>query len=376
MKIAEIRTRRAGDALLVAVDTDDGLSGFGESVCWAYPEGVEVVVAKLARYLVGKDPTRIEHHWHMMWRMGPFRGAVIASAVSVLDVALWDLKGQRLGVPVHELLGGPYRERIRLHRMIDGDDAETLGQAARKAADEGFTAVKFDPLGHAAFDCSLPEMVEEAIQRLTAIRDATGSGVDMIVEVHRSMSPHQVPALVDALRQFRPLYIEDPVQIDTIDVQTGLTRLGVPLGLGERWQSPWEIREALAASGPFVVRADVNMSGGISAGRKIAAVAEAHHAQVSWHNYLGPVSDAATLSVDAAIPNVLTHEHCPEMQIPFDESVTSDWRVDNGHMIVPSTPGLGVRVDLDKLPDHISFIGGELHHEVPLRADGSVAFAI
>ena len=376
MKITEIRTRRAGDALVVAVDTDDGLSGFGESVCWAYPESVEVTVQKFARYLVGKDPTRIEHHWHMMWRMGPFRGAVIASAVSVLDVALWDLQGQRLGVPVHELLGGPYRERIRLHKMIDGADAETLGQAAREAADEGFTAVKFDPLGGAAFDRSLPAIVDEAVNRLTAIRDASGGVVDMIVEVHRALSPHQIPALVDALRQFRPLYIEDPVQIDTIDVQTGLTRLGVPLGLGERWQSLWEIREALAAGGPFVVRADVNMSGGISAARKIAAVAEAHHAQVSWHNYLGPVSDAATLSVDAAIPNVLTHEHCPEMQVLFGEAVTSDWRVDDGHMVVSSTPGLGVKVDLEKFPDHIAFIGGELHDEVPLRADGSVAFAL
>ena len=143
-----------------------------------------------------------------------------------------------------------------------------------------------------------------------------------------------MPALVDALRPFRPLFVEDPIQIDTIDVQTGLVSLGVPLGLGERWQSLWEVREALAAHGPFVVRTDVNMSGGITAGRKMAAVAEAHHAQVSWHNYLGPVSDAATLSVDAAIPNVLTHEHCPEMQALFGESYTTAWTVDDGHMVV------------------------------------------
>lgn len=376
MKITEIRTRRAGDALLVAVDTDDGVTGLGESVCWAFPESVEVTVQKFARYLVGKDPARIEHHWHMMWRMGPFRGAIIASAVSAIDVALWDLKGQRLDVPVHELLGGPFRDRIRLHRMIEGDDAEALARAARSAADEGFTAVKFDPLGSAARDHSVPQLVDEAVARLTAIRDATGGAVDMIVEVHRSLSPHQIPALVDALRPFRPLFIEDPIQIDTIDVQTGLIPLGVPLGLGERWQSLWEVREALSKHGPFVVRADVNMSGGISAGRKIAAVAEAHHAQVSWHNYLGPVSDAATLSVDAVIPNLLTHEHCPEMQALFGDSFVTDWKVDDGHMTVSSAPGLGVRIDFDKLPEHIAFIAAELHDEVPLRADGSVAFAL
>ena len=375
MKITQIRTRLAGDALLVAVDTDEGLTGFGESVCWAFPANVEAMVEKFARYLVGKDPTRIEHHWHMMWRMGPFRGAIIASAVSVLDVALWDLQGKRLGVPVHALLGGPYRDRIRLHRMIEGSDAEALGGAALQAAAAGFTAVKFDPLGAVAFDHSLNELVGEAVARTTAIRDSAGAGVDLIVEVHRALSPHQIPALLDALRPFRPLFVEDPIQIDTIDVQTGLIGLGVPLGLGERWQSLWEIREALQRGGPFVVRADVNLSGGISSARKIAAVAEAHHAQVSWHNYLGPVSDAATLSVDAAIPNVLTHEHCPEMQQLFGDSVDSDWHVDNGYMVVPSTPGLGVRVDLDRLPEHIAFIGEELHFEVPLRADGSVALA-
>ena len=376
MNISEIRTRRCGDALLVAVDTSDGLTGVGESVCWAFPESVELTIQKFARYLVGKDPSRIEHHWHMMWRMGPFRGAIVASAVSAIDVALWDLAGQRLGVPVHQLLGGPFRDRIRLHRMIDGADADALATAALAAADQGFTAVKYNVLGVASFDQTLTQLVDEAVARTTAVRDATGSAVDMIAEVHRSLSPHQVPALIIALRPFRPLFVEDPVQIDTIDVQTGLIPLGVPLGLGERWQSLWEVREALAASGPFVVRSDVNMSGGISAGRKIAAVAEAQHAQVSWHNYLGPVSDAATLTVDAVIPNLLTHEHCPEMQALFGDSYDTAWRVDEGHMVVSSAPGLGVRVDFERLPATVAFIGDELHDEVPLRADGSVALAL
>ena len=376
MKITDVRTRCCGDALLVAIDTSDGLTGVGESVCWAFPESVELVVGKFARYLIGTDPARIEHHWHTMWRMGPFRSAIVASAVGALDVALWDLAGQRLGVPVHQLLGGPFRERIRLHRMIDGDDPDALATAARAAADAGFTAVKFNVLGPAWFDQALTPLIDTAVARITAVRDGAGGGVDLIAEAHRSLSPHQVPALLDALRPFRPLFVEDPIQIDTIDVQTKLVSFGVPLGLGERWQSPWEVREALAADGPFVVRADVNMSGGITAGRKMAAVAEAHHAQVSWHNYLGPVSDAATLSVDAAIPNVLTHEHCPEMQALFGDSYTTAWTVDDGHMVVPAAPGIGVQVELDRLPDHIAFIAGELHDEVPRRDDGSVAFAL
>ena len=375
MKITDVQSVRVGDALLVAVHTDAGLTGVGESGCWAFPHNVEVMVQKFGQYLVGKDPVRIEHHWHMMWRMGPFRSAVLGAAVSAIDAAMWDLKGLRLDVPVHQLLGGPYRDRIRLHKIIGGSNAEAIGKAARDAADQGFTAVKFDPLGLTAIDHSLQQMVEEAVKRATAIRDATTGTVDIIAEVHRSLSPHQFPALVDALRPFCPIFIEDPIQIDTIDVQTGLTRLGAPLGLGERWQSLWEVREALAAAGPFVVRADINLAGGITAGRKMAAVAEAHHAQVSWHNWLGPVSDAATLTVDASIPNVLTHEHAPANLSLFGEAISSDWTVEEGHMVVPSTPGLGVRVDFDRLPQRVEYLGRELH-EIPLRSDGSVAFAL
>src|SRR5690606_2906501 len=228
-----------------------------------------------------------------MCRMGPFRSAIIASAVSALDAALWDIRGQSLGVPTHDLLGGAYRERIRLHRLITGDTAESIAAAAREAADEGFTAVKYDPLGTTWIDGTNHSIVREATERSTAILDATGGRVDLIAEVHRSLTPHQIPALLDAVRPFRPLFVEDPVQIDSIDVQTRLTQHGVPLALGERWHSLWEVREALASAAPFVVRSDVSMAGGISAARKIAAVAEAQHAQVSWHNWLGPVADAA-----------------------------------------------------------------------------------
>jgi len=375
MKITHVESYRLGHLLLVAIRTDTGLEGAGESACWAYPEAVESTVSRLAGALIGADPGRIEHHWQTMWRMGPFRSAIVGSAVSALDAALWDLKGKALGVPSHELIGGPYRSRIRLHKAIGGVSADEVAQQARAAADEGFTAVKFDPLGATWIDGTNHDVAGEAGRRLSAILDATGGRVDLIAEVHRSLAPHQIPALLDAVRPFRPLFVEDPIQIDTFDVQTGLLRHGVPLGLGERWQSPWEIREAMGIHGPFVVRSDVNMAGGISAARKIAAIAEAHHAQVSWHNWLGPVADAATLTVDAAIPNVLTHEHVPSTLEHFVGSVETDWRVEEGHMVVPRAPGLGVRVDWDALPDDVDLLGRALH-EIPLRSDGSVAFAM
>jgi len=372
MKITEVSAHHHGNALLVAVHTDSELIGVGESGCWAYPEAVGQVVATFAEHLVGTEVSRIEHHWHMMWRMGPFRGAVIGAAVSAIDAALWDIAGQRHGVPTHQLLGGPYRDRIRLHRAVGGADADALGEAARAAAAEGFTALKFN-VTDTEVDGSVNELVADAVARTTAVRDATDGRVDLIVEIHRSLTPQQVPAVLDALRPLRPLFVEDPIQIDTIDVQTGLLAHGLTLGLGERWQSPWEVREALAAHGPFVVRSDVNMAGGITAARKIAAIAEASHAQVSWHNWLSPVSDAATLTVDAVIPNLLTHEHFPA-GLAVSDAIETDWRVDDGHMLPPSTPGLGVRVAFDRL-GHIDYLGRPLH-EIPLRRDGSVAFAM
>ena len=375
MKITDIEAHVRGDILLVAVRTDAGLHGLGESACWAYPAAVAAVVEKFSAALRGADPRRIENHWQRMWRMGPFRSALISAAVSAVDMALWDLKGKALGAPVHELLGGPYRDRIRLHRIIDGADAEALARNGAAAAAEGFTALKFDPLEATWIEPATAAIVERAVERTTALRDAVGSGVDLIVEVHRSLAPHQIPALLDGLRPLAPLFVEDPIQIDTFDVQAGLLRHGVPLGLGERWQSVWEVREALAVAGPFTVRSDVALAGGITGARKIAAVAEAHHAQVSWHNWLGPVSDAATASVDAAIPNLLTHEHAPEQMLRFGDAVATTWRVDDGHLVVSDAPGLGVEIDFTRLPERIDVLGRELH-EIPQRADGSIAFAL
>lgn len=375
MKITDIEAHVRGDILLVVVRTDSELRGLGESACWAYPEAVAAVVEKFAAALRGADPRRIENHWQRMWRMGPFRSAVISAAVSAVDMALWDIKGKALGVPVHELLGGPYRDRIRLHRIIDGSDASALAASGAAAAAEGFTAVKFDPLEDTWIEPTTSAIVHRAVERTTALRDAVGPGVDLIVEVHRSLAPHQIPALLDGLRPLAPLFVEDPIQIDTFDVQAGLVRQGVPLGLGERWQSVWEVREALAIAGPFTVRSDVALAGGITGARKIAAVAEAHHAQMSWHNWLGPVSDAATASIDAAIPNLLTHEHAPEQILRFGDAVDTAWRVDDGHLVVSDAPGLGVDIDFDLLPARIDVLGRELH-EIPQRADGSIAFAL
>src|SRR6266704_1973301 len=146
MKITEVESLLLGGAHFVRITTDNGQVGLGQSACWAYPEAVDAIVHTFRGYLIGQDPRQIERHWQHLYRMGPFRGSVLSGAVSAVDIALWDIKGQIYQAPIWELLGGKYRDRVRLHLLMDGGTPEEVHARAKAAAAEGFTAVKFDPL--------------------------------------------------------------------------------------------------------------------------------------------------------------------------------------------------------------------------------------
>ena len=146
VKIEEVESLLLGGAHFVRITTDQGLVGLGQSACWAYPEAVDAVIGTFRGYLLGQDPHQIERHWQHLYRMGPFRGSVLSGAVSAVDIALWDLKGQALQAPIWELLGGKYRDRIRLHLLMGGATPEEVHANALSAAAEGFTAIKFDPI--------------------------------------------------------------------------------------------------------------------------------------------------------------------------------------------------------------------------------------
>jgi galactonate dehydratase len=377
MKIEEVRSVVLGHAHLVRLTADDGTVGVGQSACWAYPEAVSAVVDRFAGYLVGQDPRDIERHWHHLYRMGPFRGSVLSAAVSAVDIALWDLKGKRYDAPVWDLLGGRARDRIRLHLILGGATSpEGVAGLARQAADDGFTAVKFSPLPHDYFDRPLAGVVAAAVETVGAVREAVGHEVDLILEIHRSLTPAQARPLIDALRPFRPLCVEDALQIDSIAAQADLARqTDVPAATGERLHSVWEFREVLERGGPQYVRADVGLAGGISHAKKIAAVAESHHAEVMWHNWLGPLLTAATATVNTVVPNMATMEFFPLFdEGPSAAGYTSGWRRAGGYLPVCDEPGIGVAVDWDALVP-VDVLGRELW-DIPRRQDGSVAFSV
>ena len=375
MKIDKIESFFIGNGYVLRIHTDTGISGVGQTACWGYPEAVERIVKTFEKYLIGQNPLRIEHHWQYLYRMGPFRGTALSGAISAVDIALWDIKGKHFGVPIWELLGGNCRDKIRLHLLGGGNTPETMYEAAKAAVEEGFTALKFDPLVGGFQDMTVDRLVKTARDIVAAAREGGGPDLDLIVEVHRKLTPMNSIVLESALAPFNLYFIEDPIQIDTIATQAELAkRMTTPLAVGERNVSIWEFRELLEAGGPQYVRPDLGLAGGITQCKKIAALAEAYHSAVVTHNFLGPLITAAALHLDTSIPNFITQEYTKGDESEKFAVYKVAYQREGGYIPIPEDPGLGIELDdslIEKTPYQPMNTGTTL-----LREDGSVAYAV
>ena len=375
MKIDKIESFFIGNGYVIRIHTDTGISGVGQTACWGYPEAVDSIVSTFKKYLIGQNPLRIEHHWQYLYRMGPFRGTALSGAISAVDIALWDIKGKHFGVPIWELLGGNCRDKIRLHLLGGGGTPETMYEAAKAAVEEGFTALKFDPLVGGFQDMTVDRLVKTARDIVAAAREGGGPDLDLIVEVHRKLTPMNSIVLESALAPFNLYFIEDPIQIDTIATQAELAkRMTTPLAVGERNVSIWEFRELLEAGGPQYVRPDLGLAGGITQCKKIAALAEAYHSAVVTHNFLGPLITAAALHLDTSIPNFITQEYTKGDESEKFAVYKVAYQREGGYIPIPEAPGLGIELDdslIEKTPYQPMNTGTTL-----LREDGSVAYAV
>ena len=375
MKIDKIESFFIGNGYVIRIHTDAGISGVGQTACWGYPEAVDSIVNTFKKYLIGQNPLRIEHHWQYLYRMGPFRGTALSGAISAVDIALWDIKGKHFGVPIWELLGGNCRDKIRLHLLGGGSTPETMYAAAKAAVEEGFTALKFDPLVGGFQDMTVDRLVKTARDIVAAAREGGGPDLDLIVEVHRKLTPMNSIVLESALAPFNLYFIEDPIQIDTIATQAELAkRMTTPLAVGERNVTIWEFRELLEAGGPQYVRPDVGLAGGITQCKKIAALAEAYHSAVVTHNFLGPLITAAALHLDTSIPNFITQEYTKGDESEKFAVYKVAYQREGGYIPIPEAPGLGIELDdslIEKTPYEPMNTG-----TTPLREDGSVAYAV
>ncbi len=377
MRIEKVDSRLIGGAHFVEITTDSGLKGLGQSACWAYPAAVSDIVDVFAEYLIGKDPGNIEHHWQHLYRMGPFRGSLVGGALSAVDIALWDIKGQHLGVPIWDLLGGKCRDRIRLMLLLLGDFGpdEIAGKVGVGVA-QGFTAVKFDPIPTNAGDMAVDRLVHDVTDRVASARETAGRDVDIVLEFHRRLTPMVAMPLISALQEFNCLFIEDPVQIDSISSQADVAaRSVVPIANGERLHTIWEYRELLEQGGSQYLRPDPGLAGGITHCKKISAIGESYHSAVVTHNFLGPVLTAASIHLMTSIPNFVVQEFSTIDEGPAATGYISHLKREGGEMLVPDAPGLGVSLNPKAKNINLSPLTAPLHN-IPLRRDGSVAWSV
>ncbi|ADJ48955.1 galactonate dehydratase [Amycolatopsis mediterranei S699] len=354
MRITDLQTHHVGRYLFVSVYTDVGITGLGEVGAWAYLDAVEAILDKWRRYLVGQDPARIEHHWQYLYQSTFFRGAIVLSALAAVDIALWDIKGKRLGVPVHELFGGPTRDRVRSYAPVFGSTAEEMAAGCVELRDQGFTAARLVLPSFAEQRWergaeSYAGRVDDAVRKVLACREAVGPGFDLCVEAHRSLSVPEAIAVGRGIEQARPLFFEDPIAPESPDAMAEVARaVPVPIATGERAISVQEIQALLTRGATRYVRPDVCAVGGLTPARKIAALAEAHYVAIVPHNPLGPVSTAACLHLDASVPNFLIQEH-PSFNTDGGEDVMikDPLQFEAGYLAVPGAPGIGIELAPD-----------------------------
>jgi galactonate dehydratase len=326
--------------LFLKIHTDAGIVGLGEPILEGRAKTCAAAIEEIAPDLIGKDPRNVVHHWQSIYRHAFYRGGpILTSALSGIEQALWDIKGKHLGVPVHELLGGPTRDRVRVYAHARTPEMVR----ARKA--EGFTAFKTGIKNSTQSGIvASQQFVEEAVENFVALREAGGKNVDIGIDFHGAISPQNAKLLIHALEPYQPMFIEEPVQCQNVDAMAEIARgTHLPIATGERIFTKWGFREILEKKAATILQPDLCHAGGIMEARLIAGMAEAYYAAIAPHNPLGPISLAAGLQLAASIPNFLCQE-----QVSLGEGyLKKPFKVENGYVAIPDGPGLGIELDDD-----------------------------
>ncbi|MET7802636.1 galactonate dehydratase [Streptomyces decoyicus] len=379
MKITALETFSVAPRwLFLAIRTDEGITGWGEPVVEGRSATVAAAVEELSDYLIGKDPYRIEDHWQVLTKGGFYRGGpILSSAVAGIDQALWDIKGKALGVPVHELLGGAVRDRMRTYSWIAGDEPERVAEHARERMAQGFDAVKMNGTGRVRALESKAEL-DMLVGRVAAVREAIGDEADIAVDFHGRVSPALAREACRLLEPLHPLFVEEPIVPElTGDFERICASTVVPIATGERLYSRWDFREVLR-SGIAVAQPDLSHAGGISEVRRIAAMAEAHGVTLAPHCPLGPIAFAASLQIDFATPNALIQETSLGIHYNADHDLldylvdTSVFDFTDSHIARPTGPGLGIEID-EAAVRKAAEKGQRWRNPVWRQADGSLA---
>ena len=332
--------------LFLKVHTNAGIVGLGEPILEGRANTCIAAVREIEPYLVGKDPRQVVHHWQAIYRHAFYRGGpILTSALSGIDMALWDIKGKALGVPVYELLGGPTRRKVRVYAH-----ARTAAEI-KKLIGRGFTAFKTGPAKRRASRyVETPAAVRYAADHFGELRKAAGDDIDIAIDFHGAISPALAKVLIKALEPYNPMFIEEPINCQNHDIMAEIARgTHLPIATGERVFTKWGFREVLEKKAATILQPDLCHAGGITEVRLIAGMAEAYYAAIAPHNPLGPISLAAGIQLAASIPNFLCQE-----QVSLGEGyLKQPFVVRKGYVDVPTGPGLGIELDEKALAKQI-----------------------
>ena len=353
MKVTDIKTFAVDcfrtNWVFVKVYTDEGICGVGEATLEYKEKALFGAVEHIKEYLVGKNPLEIEKHWHAIYRDAYWRGgAVLMSALSAVEMALWDILGKNLGVPVYQLLGGKVHEKVRIY--VNGwfsgaKEPEEFAEKAKIAKERGVTAMKWDPFGKSYLNISNSDL-NKAIRCVGAVREAVGDSVDLLIEGHGRFNIPTAVKIAKELEQFKPMFFEEPVPPDNLDALREVKdRSPVAISAGERLYTRWDYRPMFDKMAADYIQPDISHAGGIMELKKIAAEAESRYIPFAPHNPSGPVANAATLQLAATCPNFEI------LEIMYSDV---EWRADvtnesleysDGYITIPDSPGLGIEID-------------------------------
>lgn len=365
--------------LFLKIETDEGITGWGEPVVEGRAATVAAAVNELSDYLVGADPRKIEDHWQVMRRAGFYRGGpILMSAIAGIDQALWDIKGKWHGTSVADLMSGTVRDRIRVYQWIGGDRPAEVAAAAKAAAANGFTAVKMNATAEMQIVDTWPKMAA-VIENITAARSAVGADVDIAVDFHGRVHKPVAKVLLKELEPVKLMFIEEPVRSEEIDAfLPQLAAAATPIALGERLYSRWDFKSVLASGAVDIIQPDPSHAGGITETRKIATMAEAYDVAVALHCPLGPIALATCLQLDACTYNAFIQEQ--SLGIHYNASndlldyITDPgtFRYQDGFVAIPSGPGLGIDINEEYVIERARQ-GHRWRNPVWRHKDGSVA---
>lgn len=352
MKITDIKTFAVDcfrtNWVFVKVETDEGITGVGEATLEYKEKALFGAIEHIREYLVGKDPTEIEKHYHDIYRDAYWRGgAVLMSALSAVEMALWDILGKSLGVSVARLLGGRVHERVRIYVngwFAGAREPEEFAEKARIARERGVTAMKWDPFGKSYMNISSADL-SRALRCVAAVREAVGDEVDLLIEGHGRFNIPTAVKIANELAPFRPMFFEEPTPPDNLDALREVKeRSPVPIAAGERLYTRYDYRPMFDKMAADYIQPDISHAGGIMELKKIAAEAESRYIPFAPHNPSGPVANAATLQLAATCQNFEILE-IMYSDVPWRADVTNESLVyKDGYLEIPDRPGLGIEL--------------------------------